>query len=174
MEQKYFALAVFGVTVLISAFIISGILPVAAADDADASPPTRFLTAAIIETGDASVTPQILSKTVSIGGIGGKTVTFTGGGVSGGVAWSTWRDRETGTESATGGCPGAGRVQVLGSKDSLLGEFALPLQGSLSFSDVRTIRVVASAPLPAEPSVTAERRSTYSADVIASVIWVEE
>jgi hypothetical protein len=174
MEQKFLALAFFGTIVLLSAFIVAGSLPAALTAQQATSTPTQILTVTFSETGTPSVTPQILSRSESTGGIGGKTVTFTGGGVSGGVAWSTWRDSPAGTEPTSGGCPGAGRVQVYGTEDTLLGEIALPLQTPVSFTGVRTIRVIASAPLPAEPSNIPEIRSTYVVDLAASVIWEEE
>lgn len=174
MEQKFLALAFFGTIILLSAFIISGSPQAALTAETAASAPAHILTVTLAETGSTAVNPQILSRSESTEGIGGKTVTFTGGGVSGGVAWSTWRDSLTGTEPASGGCPGAGRVQVIGNKDALLGEIALPLQTPVAFSDVRTIRVIASAPLPGEPSNAPEIRSTYVVDIAASVIWMEE
>jgi hypothetical protein len=118
--------------------------------------------------------PMILSASNKVVGIGGISITFLSGGVSGGATWQ----RRSGYNqyAAGGGSPGAGRVEVYDSNGTLLVQFALPLNSMITVQNVDRIKVYGEAPIPYLESTTLggiDIYSDYSAFVIASVYWIE-
>jgi len=93
-------------------------------------------------------------------GLGGKTVVFTGGGVSGGVVFSS--------DNGAGGAPGLGNVHVYNTELEVT-QFALPLNSMLRIEDVDIIKVFASA---CYPKLTGT--ASYYVTVEATVNWYIE
>jgi hypothetical protein len=103
-------------------------------------------------------------KTVShynnVSELGGKTVVFTGGGVSGGIVFTE--------ENGGGGAPAMARVFVYNTEAEMT-QFALPLNSLYRMEDVDEIqiRVFASTPTLSGPS-------SYYASLTATVHWYIE
>jgi hypothetical protein len=95
-----------------------------------------------------------------VSGLGGKTVVFTGGGVSGGIVFTE--------EDGGGGAPAMGRVFVYDTELEMT-QFALPLNSLYRMEDVDEIqvRVFASTPTLTGPS-------SYYASLTATVHWYIE
>lgn len=117
--------------------------------------------------------PTIFVASDEVIGIGGKTITFLGGGVSGGVTFNTIGS--SGYQyAAGGGAPGAGRVEVYDSGYNLLVEFALPLNSMFMVQNVDMITVYVEATIPSLSSYSTDYTSTYAVHVVASVYWIEQ
>lgn len=143
-------------------------------------PATNVLTAKLVEqvkNNSTEVGPVVLYATATHP-MDGRTVTFTNGAVSGGVAWkSTVIDMAGATDYAyesTGGAPGSGRVIVETSSGSY--EFALPITAPFTVDGVQLITIYAEAPIPYIPPWSTLGAiiytNSYSANVIASVFWI--
>jgi hypothetical protein len=93
--------------------------------------------------------------------IGGKSVTFTGGGVSGGLSFSS-------EGRGGGGTPGCGRIEVYDTGGNLIASFALPLNSMFTVNKVGTITVYAEVTVPYLGTY-----GQYYAFVVASVFWIQ-
>jgi hypothetical protein len=93
--------------------------------------------------------------------IGGKSVTFTGGGVSGGLSFSS-------EGRGGGGTPGCGRIEVYDTGGNLIASFALPLNSMFTVNKVGTITVYAEVTVP-----DLGMYGQYYAFVVASVFWIQ-
>lgn len=135
---------------------------------------TNHLTTILSDTnGSARLGPMIITAFSSAGGIGGKSVTFLSGAVSGGATFNTIGS--TGYQyAAGGGAPGAGRVAAYDSGYTLLAEFALPLYSMFTVHNVDSIAVYAEATIPLLESDIMDYHSSYAIHVVASVYWIEQ
>lgn len=162
--------------ILVAAFVVLimqvGNFPVSASlEQGEAATP--MATARLSQTGTLDTNPLILMDSTTESGLGGSTVTFTGGGVSGGTAWSSWRGVSGSPDFTSGGAPASGSVTVFGDRMTEIGEFALPLTGEVTYTGVRSVRVTVAVPLPALPEGTPDMRSSYAVEAAASVHWTE-
>jgi hypothetical protein len=123
---------------------------------------TNYLTVTLNVSGSGGTLPNFLSANETAN-IGGKSVTFTGGGVSGGVSFSNY-----GQDSLGGGTSGSGRIEVYDTGGNLIASFALPLNSMITVNKVGTIKVYAEAVLP-----YLGLPGTYRAFVVASVFWIQ-
>jgi hypothetical protein len=123
---------------------------------------TNYLTVTLNVSGGGGIIPNFLSANETAN-IGGKSVTFTGGGVSGGVSFSNY-----GQDSLGGGTPGSGRIEVYDTGGNLIASFALPLNSMITVNKVGTIKVYAEAVLPYLGVY-----ASYRAFVVASVFWIQ-
>jgi hypothetical protein len=123
---------------------------------------TNYLTVTLNVSGSGGALPNFLSANETAN-IGGKSVTFTGGGVSGGVSFSNY-----GQDSLGGGTSGSGRIEVYDTGGNLIASFALPLNSMITVNKVGTIKVYAEAVLP-----YLGLPGTYRAFVVASVFWIQ-
>jgi hypothetical protein len=173
MKGRLFLITLLLGIALLVLIVQIGNIPVSAAVEQGAGI-TGTATSHLSRTGTLDTNPLILMESTTESGIGGSTVTFTGGGVSGGAAWSSWRSATGAPDFTSGGATAAGSVTVFGDRMTEIGEFALPLTSEVTISGVRTVRVTVSVPLPALPEGTPDMRSSYAVDAVASVHWVEE
>lgn len=143
------------------------------------TPAHHLLTAKLSNSVRNSITeidPQILSASATES-IGGHSITFTNGGVSGGIAWQFGEIDMAGTTDyayeSSGGAPGSGRVYVTTSTGWY--EFALPLTGPFTIDDVQSITVYAEAPVPyIAPHSTLGgiiSSNSYAVTVVSSVFY---
>jgi hypothetical protein len=123
---------------------------------------TNYLTVTLNVSGGGGIIPYFLSANETAN-IGGKSVTFTGGGVSGGVSFSNY-----GQDSLGGGTPGSGRIEVYDTGGNLIASFALPLNSMITINKVGAIKVYAEAILPYLGVY-----GSYRAFVVASVFWIQ-
>jgi len=123
---------------------------------------TNYLTVTLNVSCSGGALPNFLSANETAN-IGGKSVTFTGGGVSGGVSFSDY-----GQDSLGGGTPGSGRIEVYDTGGNLIASFALPLNSMITVNKVGTIKVYAEAILPYLGVY-----GSYGAFVVASVFWIQ-
>jgi hypothetical protein len=142
----------------------------------DGEPPheTLFLTAILNQSNITVVGTTLLVSNSSIATLNNRSVTFLGGGVSGGASWKMGVGYETTVNhSVGGGVPGAGRVVVYDNSGNLLGQFALPLNVKLKFQNVGRIELYVEVPILAM-EWTLMNYGMYSAFIVASVYyWVE-
>jgi len=172
MKGKLYLITIILVIALVVLIVQIGDLPVSAAVEQGAG--TAMATSHLSQTGTLDTIPTILMDSTTEDALGGSNLTFSGGGVSGGVAWSSWRDVSGAPDFTSGGAPAAGSVTVFGDRMTEIGEFALPLTSDVTFSGVRAVRVTVSVPLPALPEGTPDMRSSYAAEAVASVHWTEQ
>jgi hypothetical protein len=172
MKGKLFVITLLLVIAFVVLIAQMGHIPVSASvEQGDAS--IAVATAHLSQTGTLDTNPLILMDSTTESGIGGSEVTFTAGGVSGGASWSSWRGVSGSPDFTSGGAPASGTVTVFGDRMTEIGEFALPLTGEVTYSGVRSVRVTVAVPLPALPEGTADMRSSYAAEAVASVHWKE-
>jgi hypothetical protein len=177
MKGKLYLITIILVIALAVLILQVSNLPASAAIEQSAG--TAMATSHLSQTGTLDTIPTILMDSTTEDGLGGSTLTFTSGGVSGGVAWSSWLEVSEAPDFAgggvftSGGAPAAGSVTVFGDRMAEIGEFALPLTSDVTYHDVRAVRVTVSVPLPALPEGTPDMRSSYAAEAIASVHWTE-
>lgn len=133
---------------------------------------TLHLTALLNESQSSANIGGKLVDSSEIIGIGGKTIFFMSGGVSGGVTWNTI-GQGSNQMAAGGGSPGAGRVEVYDPSNNLLAVLALPLNSMFIVQNVSKIKVIAEAPIPSLTTFPGSYASSYSAFVAASVYWTE-
>jgi len=88
---------------------------------------TNHLTAVLWESwmDSGTIPSSIIRISKYVTNIGGKSVTFVGGDLSGGTTYSSYDNTYGYFEGAE--YPGVGRVEVYDSTNALLAEFALPL-----------------------------------------------
>ncbi|MDG6256180.1 MAG: hypothetical protein QCH35_01125 [Methanomicrobiaceae archaeon] len=172
MKGKFVLFALILVIALAMIVIQAGKFPVSAAAEQRAG--TAMATSHLSLTGALDTTPAILMDSTTTDGFGGGTVTFTAGGVSGGVAWSAWQDAPGASVYTGGGAPAAGSVSVFGEGMTEIGEFALPLASDITFSGVDAVRVTVAVPLPTLPEGTPDMRSSYAVEAVASVHWIQQ
>jgi len=125
---------------------------------------TNYLTVMLNVTAAGATIPVGLLSANETAKIGGKSVTFTGGGVSGGVSFSSYQQYY----SLGGGCLGSGRIEVYDTTGSLLASFALPLNSMFTVNNVGTITVYAEVTVPYLGIY-----GQYYAFVVASVFWIQ-
>jgi hypothetical protein len=125
---------------------------------------TNYLTVMLNVTAAGATIPVGLLSANETANIGGKSVTFTGGGVSGGVSFSSYQQYY----SLGGGCLGSGRIEVYDTTGSLLASFALPLNSMFTVNNVGTITVYAEVTVPYLGVY-----GQYYAFVVASVFWIQ-
>jgi hypothetical protein len=125
---------------------------------------TNYLTVMLNVTAAGATIPVGLLSANETAKIGGKSVTFTGGGVSGGVSFSNYQQYY----SLGGGCLGSGRIEVYDTTGSLLASFALPLNSMFTVNNVGTITVYAEVTVPYLGIY-----GQYYAFVVASVFWIQ-
>jgi hypothetical protein len=125
---------------------------------------TNYLTVMLNVTAAGATIPVGLLSANETANIGGKSVTFTGGGVSGGVSFSSYQQYY----SLGGGCLGSGRIEVYDTTGSLLASFALPLNSMFTVNKVGTITVYAEVTVPYLGVY-----GQYYAFVVASVFWIQ-
>lgn len=121
---------------------------------------TNYLTVTLNVSGGGPILPDFLSANETAY-IGGKSVTFTGGGVSGGVSFA-------GQGYGGGGASGSGRIEVYDTGGNLIANFALPLNSMITVNNVGAIKVYAEATLP-----YLGMYGGYTAFVVASVFWIQ-
>ncbi len=134
---------------------------------------TLYLTAILNETGPPVDELCVLVSNSSEVSVGGKNVTFIGGGVSGGASWRKGVYDYVGEQygySAGGGVPGAGRVVVYDDSGNFLGQFALPLNVEVKFQNVGRIELYVEAPILAYLRLPGDD-GEYSAFIVASVYY---
>jgi hypothetical protein len=125
---------------------------------------TNYLTVMLNESAAGATIPVGLLSANETAKIGGKSVTFLGGGVSGGVSFSNYQQYY----SLGGGYPGSGRIEVYDTTGSLLASFALPLNSMFTVNNVGTITVYAEVTVPYLGIY-----GQYYAFVVASVFWIQ-
>jgi hypothetical protein len=121
---------------------------------------TNYLTVMLNESAAGPMIPTgVLSANETVK-VGGKSVTFIGGGVSGGASFQS---------GAPGGVSGSGRVEVYDTTGNLLASFALPLNSMFTVNNVGTITIYAEATVPSL-GIYGE----FVAFVVASVFWIQK
>jgi hypothetical protein len=170
MKGKLFIITLLLVIAFVVVIAQVGHIPVSASVEQGAGG-TAVATAHLSQSGTLDTNPLILMDSTTESGIGGGEVTFIAGGVSGGASWSSWRSASGAPDFTSGGAPASGTVTVFGDRMTEIGEFALPLTGEVTYTGVRSVRVTVAVPLPALPEGTADMRSSYAAEAVASVHW---
>jgi len=125
---------------------------------------TNYLTVMLNESAAGATIPVGLLSANETAKIGGKSVTFISGGVSGGVSFSNYQQYY----SLGGGVPGSGRIEVYDTTGNLLTSFALPLSSMFTVNNVGTITVYAEVTVP-----YLGMYGQYYAFVVASVFWIQ-